>query len=101
MELVSHHSSCETTGKILGYRDLVKMDAPVWTNSMFNELGRLYQVWKSHLVTDTTEFIFHKYKQNNRRATYLRAVRDIQSQKTETHRTRLTAGGNLVDYPGL
>ena len=30
----------------------------------------------------------------------MRAVRDIQSQKTETHRTRLTAGGNLVDYPG-
>ena len=22
------------------------------------------------------------------------------TQKTETHRTRLTAGGNLIDYPG-
>ena len=30
----------------------------------------------------------------------MRAVCDIISQKTETHRTRLTAGGNLIDYPG-
>ena len=34
VEPVSHNITCETTGKILGYRDLVKMDAPVWTNSM-------------------------------------------------------------------
>ena len=24
----------------------------------------------------------------------------INTNKTETHRTRLTAGGNLIDYPG-
>ena len=34
VEPVAHHITCETTGKILGYRDLVKMDAPVWTNYM-------------------------------------------------------------------
>ena len=39
-ELVSHHITCETNGQILGYRDLVKMDAPVWKNSMCKELGR-------------------------------------------------------------
>ena len=29
----------------------------------------------------------------------MRSVCYIRPQKTETHRTRLTAGGNLIDYP--
>ena len=29
----------------------------------------------------------------------MRSVCDIRPHKTETHRTRLTAGGNLIDYP--
>ena len=99
MEPVAHQITCETTGKILEYRDLVKMDAPVWKNSMCNELGRMYQGCKTHAGTDTIEFIFHKDKPNDRRATYVRAVCDIRPQKTKTHRTRLTAGGNLIDYP--
>ena len=76
------------------------MDAPVWKSSMCNELGRLSQGCKEHVVTDTMEFIFHKYKPNYRRATCVRAVCDIQTQKTDTHRTILTAGRNLIDYPG-
>ena len=28
------------------------------------------------------------------------SVYNIQPQKTETCKTRLTAGGNLIDYPG-
>ena len=55
---------------------------------------------KKHTGTDTIEFILHKYKPKDRRATYLRAVFDIRTHKTETHRTRLTAEGNLIDYPG-
>ena len=60
MERMENQINCETAGKIFGYRDLVKMDAPVWTNSMCNELGRLYQGWKNYSVTDTIDFIFHK-----------------------------------------
>ena len=30
----------------------------------------------------------------------MRAVYNIQPKKTDTHKTRLTAGGNLIDYPG-
>ena len=48
VELVAHHSTCETTGKIPEYKDLVKTDTPVWTNSMCNELGRLSQGRKAH-----------------------------------------------------
>ena len=54
VEPVAHHITCETTGKILGYRDLVKMDAPVWTNYMCNKLGSLSQGWKEHVGNDTT-----------------------------------------------
>ena len=31
---IEKHINCKDTGKILGYIDLVKMDALVWTNSM-------------------------------------------------------------------
>ena len=43
VEPLAHHVHCETTGKVLGYRDLVKMDALVWKHSMCNKLGRLSQ----------------------------------------------------------
>ena len=67
---------------------------------MCNELGRLSQGWKSHAGTDTIKFVFRKYKPKDIRETYVRAVCDTQPQKTDTHRTRLTVGGNLMDYPG-
>ena len=60
VEPVAHHINCETTGRILGYRDLDKMDAPVWTHYMRNELGLMPQDWKAHEGTDTIKFIFHK-----------------------------------------
>ena len=53
-----------------------------------------------HAGTDTIEFIFHKDTPKYIRATYVRAVCNIGSQKRETQRTRLTAGGNFIDYPG-
>ena len=46
--------------------------------------------------TDIIDLIFHKEKPKDRRKTYVRAVCNIISQKTETHRTRLISGGNLI-----
>ena len=100
MEQVEHHITCETTGKILGHRDLVRMDAPVWKKSICNELGRLSQHCKAHAGNDRIQLIFHKYKPKDRKETYMRAVCDIRPPKADTHRTRLPAGGNLIDYPG-
>ena len=77
VEPLVHHITCETTGKILGYREIVKMDAPLWKNSMCNKLGRLYQVWREHVGTDTIKFIFHKDKPKDRREKYVRAVCNI------------------------
>ena len=67
---------------------------------MCNKIGRISQGCREHEVTDSIEFIFHKDKTKDIRETYVRAVCYIRTQKTETHRTRFTAGGNLIDYPG-
>ena len=100
LESMANHSKCKTTGKIFGYRDLVNIDEPVWTNSTCNELGHLSRRWKKYAGTDTIQFIFHKDKPKYRKVTYVRAVCDIRPQKIETHRTILTSGGNLIGYPG-
>ena len=100
VEPLAHHIHCETTGKILGYRDLVKMDVSVLKIIMCKKIGRLSQGWMEHSGTDIIEYIFHKEKPKDIKATYVRSVCDIRPQKTEAHITRLTAGGNLIDYPG-
>ena len=36
----------------------------------------------------------------DRKITYANFICNIHPQKSETHRVRLTAGGNKIDYPG-
>ena len=43
VEPLATHINCKTTGRIPGYRYLVKMDETVCTNSTRNKLGRLSQ----------------------------------------------------------
>eukprot|EP00978_Attheya_sp_CCMP212_P042683 scaffold264557_cov29-Attheya_sp.AAC.4 len=50
--------------------------------------------------TYTIFFIEHGQIPQGRKATYVKAMCDIRPQKEETHRVRLTAGGNLIDHPG-
>ena len=100
MEPKANQINCENTRGIIGYIDLDKMDERVWTNSMCNKIGRLSQGWKKHAGTDTIEYIFHKYKPKYIRAACVTSLCNIRYQKTDTRRTRLTAGGNLIYYPG-
>ena len=58
------------------------MDEPIWNNSMCNKLGRICHGWKKHAGTEKLDFVFHKYKPKDRRATYAIEVSDIRSQKT-------------------
>ena len=55
---------------------------------------------KKHAGTDKVEYIFHKYKLKEIKATYAIAVCDIRPQNIDTHRKRIIAGGNFIDYPG-
>ena len=100
VEPMANNINYETTWKVLGYRYQVKMDKPVQTNSMFNKIVRLSKGWVRHIGTETIEFIFHKDKPKEKRATCVRALCDIIPQKIETNRRRLTSGENIIDYPG-
>jgi hypothetical protein len=50
--------------------------------------------------TDTMHLIKKCNIPKGKKITYARFVSEIQLQKAEIHRTRLTAGGNLLDYEG-
>ena len=50
--------------------------------------------------TNTLRFRRENGVPSNKKATYGRTVASIRPQKQETHRTRLTVGGNLRDYHG-
>ena len=50
--------------------------------------------------TNTIFFIPKGKVRGGRTVIYGRIVSKIRSQQAETHRTRLTAGGNLINFPG-
>ena len=50
--------------------------------------------------TNTIFFIPKEKVPAGRKATYGIIVAEIKPQKAETHRTRLTVGGNLINFPG-
>jgi hypothetical protein len=50
--------------------------------------------------TDTMHLIKKSDIPKNKKITYARFCSDIRPQKSETHQTRLTAGGDRLDYEG-
>ena len=94
-----------TSGASMEYRHLIKSPkhkAP-WNTSFSNKLGRLAQgVGDRVKGTDTIYFIDYTLIPNDRCGdiTYVRILVDYCPHKTERNRTRLTVGGNLINYPG-
>ena len=67
-----------------------------------NELGQLYQSIRTVKGTNTVIFIpKHEVPFKTKIFTYGKKVCEIKPDKVETHRTRLTVGGNLLEYCGL
>ena len=93
----------EETGKPLEYKDLMKLDQykRIWSTSFANELGRLTQGIRDIPGTNTMFYINKSEIPEDRRKdiTYGRIVVVVRPQKKEQERTRLTVGGNLIDYP--
>jgi hypothetical protein len=90
-------------GKALEYCDLIKMNEhkQVWSKSYANELGRLTQ-GISNIPWTNTMFFIHKSDipvDCRKDITYGQIVVVVSPQKKEKERTRLTLGGNLIDYP--
>jgi hypothetical protein len=71
-----------------------------WLRSSSNEFGRLTQGIRDATGTDTITFIAKTDVPMGRSVTYAQFVATLHPQKAEQERTRLTVGGNLIDYPG-
>ncbi|KAL7465745.1 hypothetical protein ACHAXS_006062 [Conticribra weissflogii] len=77
----------------------------VWTRAFGKEIGGLAQGdYKTReLGSDTIFFLNHQKLANipkDRTITYARIVVDYRPQKADLNRVQITAGGNLINYPG-
>jgi hypothetical protein len=85
------------------YRQLITdpTTKDAWLLSSANEFGRLAQGVGGRIdCTNTIRFIPSKDLPHGQTATYPRFVCSERPQKEERNRTRLTLGGNLINYPG-
>ena len=91
------------TGESLKYRNLLKGHTKaIWGNLFANEISQLAQGLGTR-ITSVTNTIFSIPKEkvtSDRTVTYGRIVAEVGTQKTETHCTQLTVGGNLITSPG-
>eukprot|EP00957_Ditylum_brightwellii_P058794 4457012-Ditylum_brightwellii.AAC.1 len=93
----------ETTGESMKYYHLIQGKSNnKWFESAANKLGRLAQGVGKQIKhgRNTILFVDKKDMPPDKCATYACFVVDVQPQKAETHCTRLTIGGNLIQYPG-
>jgi hypothetical protein len=92
------------TGQSMEYKELITnpKTRTVWQQSAANEFGRLAQGLPKRGIkgTDTIVFIPRSGVPKGHSVTYARFVCVERPMKTEVARTRLTVGGNLIDYPG-
>ena len=85
------------------YRHLINYPKTkqVWNTSTANEFGRLINGLKRGISETGAMKLIHKYKVlTARRVTYARFVCDYRPQKEEKNRTRITVGGDHINYPG-
>jgi hypothetical protein len=86
---------CPESGKSLKHQELITI---LWytiksMRSRANEICRLYK-------TNTIRCIRKSSMPPGRKATYGSLVVDIQEHKEYIERTRLTVGGDQIEYPG-
>ena len=86
------------------YRDLITDPSTraTWLHSAANKFGHLTQGLSDNRVepTNTIFFIPRSKVPKHKQPTYARFVCSYRPQKAEPYRTRITIGGNLIDYPG-
>ena len=95
----------EDTGELMEYRAVMRNPKyrPLYAKSYTKELGRLAQGVPGLVKgTDTIVFITKKDVplERWRDVTYGRVVIDYRPEKSDPYRTRLTVGGDKINYPG-
>ena len=93
-----------TKETITNYKKLINdpITREIWLEAIAKELGRLAQGWKITKGTNTVEFMTHDEIARipkGKVVTYARIVVDFRPQKEDPNRVRITAGGNLIEYP--
>ena len=91
------------TGQSLEYSHLTRgPNKDIWKTSLANDLGWLAQGVGTRIPTGTNTvfFIPRSAIPAGRTVTYSQLVASIRPHKTETHRVRVTVGGNRLDFPG-
>jgi hypothetical protein len=91
------------TGQVQEFRHLMMgPNRATWMHSFANEVGHLAQGVGNRMPsgTNTCFFISKSKVPHDQKVTYGRILASIRPQKKETNRTRLTVGGNRLDYPG-
>lgn len=94
----------ESSGTPMEYKNLINTPnkSTLWIKSFCNELGRLAQGFDKDIEgTNTLHFVPYSTipKERKHDITYGRIVVSERPNKPEVHRTRLTVGGNLINYP--
>jgi hypothetical protein len=86
---------CPETGTSLKHQELItKLRYKIeWMRSTANEINRLHN-------TNTIGFIHRSNIPKGRKVTYGSFEVDIKDHKEEKERTRLTVGGDKIEYPG-
>jgi hypothetical protein len=86
---------CAETGKSPKHQELkTKLRYKIkWMRSTANEINRLYN-------TNTIRFIRRSHIPQGYKVTYGSFVADIKDHREEKERTRLTVGGDQIEYPG-
>ena len=75
------------------FKHLDPMVRHMWLTSGENEFGRLFQGYGTTEGTDVLDWIHRAQVPQHKKVTYLRYTVGIRPEKSETHRTRITAGG--------
>ena len=94
----------DITGQSLEYPALsTGPDKHIWIQALANDLGRLAQGIGTRMPTGTNTIAFIKRRAVpiGRQVTYGRLVSSIRPNKAETHRVRVTVGGDRLDFPGV
>jgi hypothetical protein len=91
------------TGETVEYKQLRTSSAgPAWVDAAADEIGRLAQGNKPHMLqgTNTMHFIPISAIPDDRQATYLKIVAADKPNKAINKRIRFTVGGDRIDFKG-
>ena len=101
----------EAIGKMIDYKQLInhsdKQTREWWEKSPVNEFGKLLKGGgknedgtQREKGSDTFHFIRRMYVPIGKKLTYARFCCDVRLQKDDINRTKLTVGGDRLEYNG-